>query len=92
MVALADVLIVIVNGLRRFPEAINVVFPEISVQNCISNLISNSMGFASRKDRKAIAGALRSFYRAENTEAGLAAKETLEAGPWGRNHPAIAQT
>jgi putative transposase len=43
------------------------------VQTCIVHLIRNSMGFASWKDRKAIAGALRSVYRADNAEAGLAA-------------------
>ena len=50
------------------------------------------MGCGSWKDRKAIAGALRSVYRAENADAGLAALEAFEAGPWGRKYPAIAQT
>jgi len=43
-------------------------------------------------NRKAIAGAPRSVYRAENAEAGLAVLEAFEAGPWGQNYPAIAQT
>ncbi len=43
------------------------------------------MGFASWKDRKAIAQSLRSVYRAANAEAGLAALEAFEEGPWGRN-------
>lgn len=41
------------------------------------------MGFASWKDRKAIAASLRSIYRAENAETGLAALEAFKAGPWG---------
>ncbi len=61
----ADILIAVVDGLRAFPEAINAVFPETLVHTCIVHLIRNSMGFASWKDRKAIAGALRSIYRAE---------------------------
>jgi len=88
----ADILIAVVDGLRGFPEAINAVFPETVVQTSIVHLIRNSMGFASWKDRKAIAGALRSVYRAENAEAGLAALNAFEAGPWGRKYPAIAQT
>jgi hypothetical protein len=43
------------------------------------------MAFASWKDRKAIAGALRSVYRAENAEAGLTALDAFEAGTWGQN-------
>jgi len=88
----ADILIAVVDGLRGFPEAINAVFPETVVETCIVHLIRNSMGFASWKDRKAIAGALRSVYRADHAEAGLAALQAFEAGPWGRQHPAIAQT
>jgi putative transposase len=88
----ADILIAVVDGLKGFPEAINAVFPETVVQTCIVHLIRNSMSFASWKDRKAIAGALRSVYRADNAEAGLAALEAFEAGPWGRKYPAIAQT
>jgi putative transposase len=88
----ADILIAVVDGLKGFPEAINAVFPKTVVQTCIVHLIRNSMSFASWKDRKAIAGALRSVYRADNAEAGLAALEAFEAGPWGRKYPAIAQT
>ncbi|MCA3386642.1 MAG: IS256 family transposase, partial [Roseomonas sp.] len=88
----ADILIAIVDGLKGFPEAINAVFPKTVVQTCIVHLIRNSMSFASWKDRKAIAGALRSVYRADNAEAGLAALEAFEAGPWGQKYPAIAQT
>jgi putative transposase len=60
----ADILIAVVDGLKGFPEAINAVFPETVVQTCIVHLIRNSMSFASWKDRKAIAQALRSVYRA----------------------------
>jgi len=88
----ADILIAVVDGLKGFPDAINAVFPETVVQTCIVHLIRNSMGFASWKDRKAIAQALRSVYRAENAETGLAALEAFEEGPWGQKYPAIAQS
>jgi putative transposase len=87
-----DILIAVVDGLKGFPEAINAVFPETVVQTCIVHLIRNAMGFASWKDRKAIAQSLRSVYRAENAEAGLAALEAFEQGPWGQKYPAIAQS
>ncbi len=85
-----DVLIAVVDGLKGFPEAINAVFPQTIVQTCIVHLLRNSMSFASWKDRKPIAQALRSVYRAETAEAGLAALDAFEAGHWGKRHPAIA--
>ncbi len=54
-----DILIAVVDGLKGFPEAINAVFPATVVQTCIVHLLRNSMGFASWKDRKPIAQALR---------------------------------
>jgi putative transposase len=86
----ADILIAVVDGLKGFPEAINAAFPETIVQTCIVHLLRNSMSFASWKDRKPIAQALRSVYRAETAEAGLAALDAFEAGHWGKRHPAIA--
>lgn len=86
----ADILIAVVDGLKGFPDAINAVFPETVVQTCIVHLIRNSMSFASWKDRKAIAQSLRSVYRAESADAGLAALEAFEEGHWGRKYPAIA--
>jgi putative transposase len=88
----SDILIAVVDGLKGFPDAINAVFPQTVVQTCIVHLIRNSMGFASWKDRKAIAQSLRSVYRAENAEAGLAALEAFEEGPWGAKYPAIVQS
>lgn len=88
----ADILIAVVDGLKGFPDAINAVFPETVVQTCIVHLIRNSMSFASWKDRKAIAQSLRSVYRAENADAGLAALEAFEESHWGRKYPAIGQS
>ena len=88
----ADILIAVVDGLKGFPEAINAVFPETVVQTCIVHLIRNSMSFASWKDRKPVAQALRSVYRAESAEAGLAALDDFEEGSWGQKYPAITQS
>ena len=88
----ADILIAVVDGLKGFPEAINAVFPQTIVQTCIVHLIRNSMSFASWKDRKAIAQSLRSVYRADTPEAGLAALGAFEEGLWGRKYPAITQS
>jgi putative transposase len=88
----SDVLIAIVDGLKGFPEAINAVFPQTIVQTCIVHLIRHSMDFASWKDRKILAGALKMIYRAKDADAAKAALEAFDAGPWGRKYPAIAQS
>ena len=69
---LLDILIAVVDGLKGFPEAINAVFPQTVVQTCIVHLIRHSMNFASWKDRKLVAKALRAVYRAKDASAGQA--------------------
>jgi len=87
-----DILIAVVDGLKGFPDAINAVFPQTVVQTCIVHLIRNSMDFASWKDRKAIAAALKTIYRAKDADAGRQALDEFDAGPWGKKYPAIAQS
>ena len=86
-----DILIAVVDGLKGFPEAIAAVFPKAQVQACIVHLIRSSIAFVSYKDRKAVAAALKEVYRARTAEAGQAALEAFDAGPWGRKYPVIAQ-
>jgi putative transposase len=50
-----DVFIAVVNGLKGFPEAINAVFPETSVQTCIVHMIRHSLNYVPWNDRKAVA-------------------------------------
>ncbi len=87
-----DILIAVVDGLKGFPEAISAVFPDTVVQTCIVHLIRYSMRFASWKERKAIAAALKPVYRAENAEAAAVELDTFDQGPWGRKYAAIAQS
>lgn len=54
-----DILIAVVDGLKGFPEAITAVFPDTVVQTCIVHLIRYWMQFASWKERKSIATALK---------------------------------
>ncbi|WP_224052114.1 IS256 family transposase, partial [Burkholderia cepacia] len=85
-----DILIAVVDGLKGFPEAINTVFPETTVQTCIVHLIRNSLDFASWKDRKSAAAALKEIYRAPTAEAAAVALDAFDAGPWGTKYPPIA--
>ena len=89
---ISDILIAVVDGLKGFPEAINAVFPQTVVQTCIVHLIRHSLDFASWKDRKTVAQALKMVYRATDANAGQAAMDAFADGPWGAKYPAIPQS
>ena len=89
---ISDILIAVVDGLKGFPEAINAVFPQTVVQTCIVHLIRHSLDFAAWKDRKPVAHALKTVYRATDANAGQAAMDAFADGPWGAKYPAIAQS
>jgi putative transposase len=55
-----------------------------------SHLIRNSLVFASRKERKLVAAALRPVYTAPTAEAAAQCLPEFEAGPWGAKFPTIA--
>ncbi len=84
-----DVLLAVVDGLKGFPEAITTVFPQTTVQTCIVHLLRHSLDYATWKERKPVAAALKTIYRAPTVEAARAALEAFAAGDWGRKHPPI---
>ena len=86
-----DILIAVVDGLKGFPDAINAVFPQTTVQTCIVHLLRNSLDFASWKDRKDLARAMKLIYSAVDDTAAEAALTSFEAGLWGQKFPAIGQ-
>jgi putative transposase len=85
-----DVLIAVVDGLKGFPEAIEAVFPQALVQTCIVHLIRYSLQFASWKDRKQLAAALRPIYQALDAQLAEAALQEFEQSEWGQKYPQIA--
>ena len=86
-----DILIAVVDGLKGFPDAINAVFPQTTVQTCIVHLLRNSLDFASWKDRKDLARAMKLIYSAVDGTAAEAALTSFEGGFWGQKFPAIGQ-
>jgi transposase-like protein len=87
-----DIMLAVVDGLKGFPDAITAVFPDAVVQTCIVHLLRNSMDFVSWKDRKPLATALKSIYRAVDAKAAEEALTTFEASEWGMRYPAISQS
>jgi putative transposase len=85
----ADILIAVTDGLTGMPAALEAVFPRTTLQTCIVHLIRNSLDYASWKDRKALAKALRPIYAAASAEAAAAALDAFADGEWGRKVPTL---
>ena len=88
----SDVLIAVVDGLKGFPDAIEAVFPQATVQTCLVHLIRRSLAYVSYKERRALAAALKTIYRAPTEAAAQGTLEALEAGAWGQKYPAIMRS
>jgi len=86
----ADILIAVTDGLKGIPESLGAVFPATTLQTCIVHLIRNSLDYASWKDRKQLAVAIRPIYTAVNAEVAAAELDAFESGPWGVKFPSIA--
>ena len=84
-----DILIAVTDGLKGMPEALGAVFPATTLQTCIVHLIRNSLDYASWKDRKLLAAAIRPIYTAASAEAALAELDAFEQGPWGKKFPTV---
>ncbi|WP_420887055.1 IS256 family transposase, partial [Burkholderia metallica] len=87
-----DILIAVVDGLKGLTEAISAAYPRTTVQTCIVHLIRNSLEYASYKDRKALAAALRPIYAAASEEAAKQALQDFADGPWGAKYPTVVQS
>jgi putative transposase len=84
-----DILIAVTDGLKGMPEALAAVFPATTLQTCIVHLIRNSLDYASWKDRKPLAAAIKPIYTAPSAEAAQTELEAFEQGPWGIKFPTV---
>ena len=85
-----DILIAVTDGLKGMPEALGAVFPATTLQTCIVHLIRNSLDYASWKDRKPLAAAIRPIYTAPSAEAAQAELDAFAEGPWGQKFPTVS--
>lgn len=86
----ADVCIVVCDGLKGLPEAINTCWEQALVQTCIIHLIRNTFQYASKKDWSGIAKDLKPIYTAP-TETAAAQKLEDFAEKWGSKYPAAVR-
>ena len=84
-----DILIAVTDGLKGMSEALAAVFPTTTLQTCIVHLIRHSLDFASWKERKPLAKALRPLYSAVSAEAARTALDDFARGPWGQKLPTV---
>ncbi|MGW3736470.1 IS256 family transposase [Streptomyces sp. NPDC005148] len=85
---LDDVLMLVCDGLKGLPDAVETVWPRTIVQTCVVHLLRNSFRYAARQDWDKVAKALKPVYTASSEDA--ATERFLEfQEAWGRKYPAI---
>src|SRR6185295_5933091 len=84
-----DILIAVTDGLKGMPEALEAIFPQTTLQTCLVHLIRHSLEYASYRDRRPLALALRAVYTAPTAEAAAAALDAFAASPLGARFPTV---
>lgn len=86
-----DIFIACTDNLVGFSAAINAVFPQTDIQNCIVHQLRNSSKYVSYKDIKALMADLKAVYAAPDEQAALSALDDFEK-VWGQKYPRIAKS
>jgi putative transposase len=84
----ADVCMLVCDGLKGLPDTVGQVWPQTIVQTCVVHLLRNSFRYASRKDYSQIARDLKPVYTAPSEQAALDAFAEF-AEKWEARYPAI---
>jgi transposase-like protein len=84
-----DILIACVDGLTGFTNAIEAVYPQTEIQQCIIHQIGNTTKYVSYKDIKALMADLKKVYAAVDEQTALFELDTFEE-KWGKKYPKIA--
>jgi putative transposase len=87
----ADIFIACVDGLKGFPEAIEVVYPQTAVQLCVVHMVRHSLNYVGWKMRKAVAADLKTVYSAATADEALLRLEEF-ADQWGQDYPTIVKS
>ena len=85
-----DIFIACVDGLKGFPEAIETVFPQATVQLCIVHLVRQSLNYVYWKQRRMVDSDLRPIYTAPTAEEAARQLDQF-AAKWNATHPTISQ-
>jgi putative transposase len=83
-----DVLMLVCDGLKGLPDAVNSVWEKAIVQTCIVHLLRNSFKYASERDWAEVAKDLKPVYTAVSETAALDAFAEFSA-KWEKRYPAV---
>lgn len=81
-----DIMLVSVDGLTGFGDAIHAVYPNAEIQRCIVHQIRYSTKFISYKDIKSFMKDLKEVYQAPTEDVALQKLDNLE-NKWGTKYP-----
>ena len=83
-----DILIMSVDNLKGFSEAISSVFPKTEIQKCVVQQIRNSIRYISYKDAREFTSDLKEMYNAPTLEQAEFKLDELEE-KWGKKYMAV---
>lgn len=86
-----DILIACTDNLTGFAQAIEAVFPQTDIQNCIIHQLRNSSKYVSYKDLKALMADLKKVYTAADEESAMSALDDF-AAVWDSKYPKISKS
>jgi transposase-like protein len=86
-----DILIISVDNLSGFSEAIAACYPDTEVQKCVVHQVRNSVRYVSYKDLKKVTAALKPIYTAASESAAMQELDQFEA-TWGSKYPLIVRS
>ncbi|MCD1259292.1 IS256 family transposase [Paenibacillus athensensis] len=86
-----DILIVCVDNLSGFSQAISASYPKTEIQTCIIHQIRNSTRYVSYKDLKKVTADLKPIYKAATEESALLELDRFEE-VWGGKYPLIVRS
>jgi len=84
-----DIFVACVDGLKGFPEAIEVVYPKAAVQLCIVHMVRNSLNFVPWKRQKEVAADLKLIYTSATVELAEQRLTEFEA-KWNQDYQPIS--
>jgi len=86
-----DILIACVDGLKGFPDAIAVEYPQTRIQLCVVHMVRNSLKYVAWKDYKAVTSDLKRIYQSTTEDQALGELERF-GQTWGGSYPQISKS
>lgn len=86
-----DILIACVDGLTGFPQAIEAVYPQTEIQQCIIHQIRNTTRFVSYKEIQSLMVDLKKVYAAPTEKTALSELDSFDE-KWSGKYPKIAKS